>query len=131
MNPTSGLAAACCRQMLAAAEADLEPNFAYLGLEQRGWIEAVGRGRQGEPAREEVFLQHQLREGPQLRPPMPTPHLPVRSLVNRSGLGRVTTFVARLQGASAQLKARVNSSTKSRRSQAKPPSVSGTRPKWP
>ena len=105
--------------MLAAAEADLEPDLVHLAPEQAGGIGEVLRGvepqaRQQRP--EQVGLP-----GAQLLALAPA----------EEGAGAACAIVVQAGSAGFSADAERSSSTRSVFSQVKPPSASGARPKWP
>lgn len=105
-------------QMLAGAEADLEPDLGGGLREKAGGIKGVLLGEvdleAGQQAREEITLARA--EAAAAAPAIDDP--PSLRAVVRGALA-------------AQAKAKRNSGTRSRRSQENPPSASGARPKWP
>ena len=109
------------RQMLAGAEADLEPIAALGGAEQRRRVERRG-GRQIDRQTRQRLVEQTLLGGAQ-RPAAPAA---VEALVD-AALG----WSGGRPGAGAQANAARSGVTRSVRSQLKPPSGSGARPKWP
>src|SRR6516162_8711842 len=100
-------------QVLAGAEADLEPDPIHWGRKERLGRERA-RGRQRETQAREQPLPERLLAGPQLA----------------AAAAAIDEALLRRRGFGAQ-KARRNSSTRSSRSHEKPPSGSGLRPKCP
>ena len=108
------------RQVLAGAEADLEPDVAHRPVEQGGRIERPVAGQRDREMRQKIGDE-----------PLPT-------RAQRTALSAAEEATLRLvaggraDGRSlAQENAAASSSTRSRRSHEKPPSGSGGRPKWP
>lgn len=105
-------------QMLAAAEADFEPERPLRRGEQAVRVEPPARGRQ----RQAQARQQVRQPAPLGRPERPAQPASVQDAPGRGAAGfRVL----------AQAKADRMSLTRSSRSQENPPSASGLRPKWP
>jgi hypothetical protein len=109
-----GMGGGLGREMLAAAEADLQPQRGGRRIEAAAGIEGgacLGK-RQGE--RRQPLLEQAAAPRPQ--PAAVAPAIEVRPLA---------------AGGLAQWSADFSPSTRSSRSQEKPPSASAGRPKWP
>jgi hypothetical protein len=101
-------------QVLAAAEADLEPEVVDGRAEERARIERAAL-RQGDPDRGQQMLEE--RGLPGAKRPAAAP--------------AVDPALRRLGQGSLRQKARLRFGARSVFSQEKPPSASGGRPKWP
>jgi hypothetical protein len=109
-------------QMLAAAKADFEPDFAWGERKQRRAIEPRRRAdfqpRQQVPDQRRLAAAQGLAMGPAIE------RAPLAGI--RTGSGRGFVF-----SCGDQETRRLKSPARSVRSQEKPPSASGLRPKWP
>jgi hypothetical protein len=109
-------------EMLAAAEADLEPDIGGRSWEQGREIEPLAR-----PGRRDAQLRQEMGEQPLLAGSK-TPAAPPSIELQPLGLFLSGHRHGRLDLAQT---ARSKGSTRSSFSQEKPPSGSGARPKWP
>lgn len=117
-------------QVLAGAEADLQPERRGPRLEEAGEVERGGFG-QGDRQTWQQALDQGLAAPAQLAAVAPAVELCL--VLGRGVLGRGSGSRGFALGRSEaqRLKAERRSSTRSSRSQEKPPSGSGARPKWP
>jgi hypothetical protein len=116
-QPDRGVAGRLPGQVLAAAEADLEPVAGARGAEQRCEVERRTRRQVDRQRRQQLVEQPLL--GSAQRPAAP----PAVEAFADALSGRPIRF--------AQANAARSGSTRSVRSQLKPPSASGARPKCP
>ena len=120
-----GIAQGLPGEMVARAEADLEPDLRDGGGKQRGRMEAfAGIGQGDRHGGQLVFEQLGARgaQGPPLAPAVKPPNPAVAPSVVA-----VRQRAVRYDAPKADF----NAATRSVRSQEKPPSASGARPKWP
>lgn len=104
-------------KMFAAAEPDFEPKILNRAGKQGLHVHGLIIGRQLQPKARQEIVDQGLAAGTQFVPPPPA--VEPRFVLNISVAGQLAP------------KADFKSSTRSVRSQEKPPSSSGERPKWP
>jgi hypothetical protein len=112
-DPDTGMRCRLCGEMLAPAEADLEPDLVNRRMKECAGFERAGIGQRDSEPRQQSFQQVLLARAQLAAAPATIEKPLLRAL---------------LLGAQ---NARRSSSTRSSRSQEKPPSASGGRPKWP